>query len=168
MKTVAIIERYRSLLNLGKIPISFLSVVDSKKREYSYAKAVERIMKQQLGVQDILIRLHTQILQNRLDVDPGKVNELPVKIREKYSSIKNITEDDTSGIPMEEIQKNCVGAVGKLADEILNRKSKKEEKLSGITELFRKLYRLAAAGMIQNMPEYTIGVYRIGYKFSIS
>ena len=63
---MSLIERYRPLLNMGRIPISFLSVVDSKKREYSYAKAVERIMKQQLGVQDKLIRLHTHILRNRL------------------------------------------------------------------------------------------------------
>jgi len=165
---MSLIERYRPLLNLRKIPISFLAVVDSKKREYSYAKAVERIMNQQPGVQDKLIILHTQILRNRLGVEPGKVNELPVKIREKYSSVKDITEDDTNGIPLEEIQTNCVGAVSKLADEILNHKCGKEEKLSGITELFRKLYRLAAAGMIQNIPEYTVGVYRIGYKFSIS
>lgn len=165
---MSLIERYRPLLNLGKIPISFLSVVDSKKREYSYVKAVERIMKQQLGVQDILITLHTQILRNRLGVEPGKVSELPVKIREKYSSVKDITEDDTSGIPLEEMQTNCIGAVSRLADEILSRKCRKEEKLAGITELFRKLYRLAAAGMIQNMPEYTICVYRNGYKFSIS
>jgi hypothetical protein len=60
--------------------------------------------------------------------------------------------------------------VKKLANDIISLKCKKEEALSRITELFRKLYRLSAAGMLQNHPAYSIGVYRnrICYKFSIS
>lgn len=153
---MSLIERYRPLLDLGRIPISFLAVVDSKKREYSYVKAVEKIMRQQPGVQDKLINLHTQILKSHLGVEPGKVNELPVKIREKYSLVKDISEDDTEGIPLEKIKTDCIGTVNRLANEILNRKCRKEEKLACITELFRKLYRLAAVGMIQYMSEFTI------------
>lgn len=69
---------------------------------------------------------------------------------------------------MNEIQLDCIGTVKKLTDDIMSFKCKKEEKLSGITELFRKLYRLSAAGMLQSRSAYAIGVYRISYKFSIS
>lgn len=164
---MSLIERYRPLLELNKIKIDFLAVVDSKKREYSYTKAIERIAKQQ-SLQERLIQLHTRILLNNLGVEPGKVSELPAKIREKYSAMENITSEDTYRIPIDEMQKDCIAIVNRLIDEIISLKCKKEEKLSRVTELFRKLYRLAAAGMIQDCPTYTIGIYRIGYKFSIS
>jgi len=59
-------------------------------------------------------------------------------------------------------------AIKKLADDIITSIYKKEEKLVNITELFRKLYRLSAAGIIKNNADYSISIYRIGYKFSIS
>lgn len=164
---MSLIERYRPLLKLKKIKINFLAIVDSKKREYSYAKAIERIAKQQ-NLQERLIQIHTGILLNKLGVEPGKVSELPAKIRVKYSVVENITAEDTCRIPVDEMQKDCIAIVNRLADEILSLKCKKEEKLLHITELFRKLYRLSAAGMIQDSPAYTVGIYRIGYKFSIS
>lgn len=164
---MSLIGRYRPLLELKKIKIDFLAVVDSKKREYSYTRAIEHIAKQQ-SLQERLIQLHMQILQNQLGLEPVKVNELPAKIREKYSAVENITAEDTYRIPIDEMQKDCIFIVNRLADEILSLKCKKEEKLSRVTELFRKLYRLSAAGMIQDSPAYTIGIYRIGYKFSIS
>lgn len=167
-ETNTVIERYRPLLESDEIQIDFVAVVDSKKREYSYTKAVERIIRQQSILQEKLIRRHTQILRNDLGVEPSKVDELPAKIRAKYSEVNDISEEDTSGIPMDEIQLDCMGTVKKLADDIISFKCKKEEKLSFITELFRKLYRISAAGILQNHPAYSIGVYRISYKFSIS
>ena len=164
---MSLIERYRPLLELDKIKIDFLAVVDSKKREYSYTKAIERVTKQQ-SLQERLIQLHTKILLNKLGVEPDKVSELPAKIREKYSAVENITAEDTYRIPIDEMQKDCIVVVERLVDEIINLKCKKEEKLSMITELFRKLYRLSSAGMIQNTSIYTVSVYRISYKFSIS
>lgn len=165
---MSLIERYRPLLKSDKTQLDFIAVVDSKKREYSYSKAVERINRQQISLQEKLIQQHTLLLRDELGVEPSKIDQLPAKIREKYSKVTDVSEEDTSGIPMDEIQLDCMGTVKKLASEIISFKCTNKEKLSDITELFRKLYRLSAAGMLHNPPAYSIGVYRISYKFSIS
>ena len=109
-----------------------------------------------------------QLLQKNLGVETSKVEELPAKVRVKYSEVNDISDQDTDGIPMYELQLDCMVAIRKLADDIISHQCKKEEKLSNITELFRKLYRLSAAGIIKSNPDYSISIYRIGYKFSIS
>jgi len=165
---LTLVERYRPLLELMQVPIDFLVVTDSKKREYSYQKAIDRMLNSPAYIQEMLIQMHLKILQDNLGLELNKVKDLPVKIKAKYFAVKEVTADDLAGVPVEEIRENGLKAVKKLTEEVLSMGCDREDKLSHITELFRKLYRLTASGRLKISLPYTIHIYQIGYKYSVS
>ena len=106
-QVASLIERYRKLIELEKAKIGFLIIVDSERREESYIKALEKMQLSGIRVfkiHDKYIKLHMQILQDKLDVPFEEVHELPRKIKEKYSEIVEINTEDLDGIPVKEIQ----------------------------------------------------------------
>jgi hypothetical protein len=151
-----------------RIPIDFLIVTDSRKREYSYQKAIERMINTPAYIQEMLIRMHLRILRDNLGLEPEKIKDLPAKIKAKYFAAKEFVADDLTGIPVEELQKNGLMAVSKLTEEVLCIDCSMEERLYNITELFRKLYRLTASGKLKMSLPYSIHTYQIGYKYSVN
>lgn len=165
---LTLMERYKPLLELAQLPVDFLIVTDSKKREYSYQNAIDRVFYSTSQIQQELIRMHLKILQENLGLGPDEVRDLPQKIKDKYSVIKEITAYDLTDVPVKDIQENGMKAVKRLIEEALSLDVDNGDKLSRITALFRKLYRLTAAGGLKIVMPFTVHIYRIGYKYSVN
>ena len=168
---MSLYNKYKPILDKELIQISFLIVVDNEERELAYKKTIERYFKtpdkKVLEIHDNYIRLHMKILQEELKVSPDKTQDLPVKIKVKYSQPQELIKEDFVGIPINDIRLNGLKALEKAALEVINSYDNPEEKMEGITDFFRKIYRLYSAGKLKKGTDFDIKVYCIGYRFSL-
>lgn len=164
-------QRYKPMLDKELVKMDFLIVVDSEERQASYTKSIDRCFgthfKKPMEIHDSFIKLHMKILQETLNIPYIKIKDMPEKIKQKYSEPQELSGEDYEGIPFKEIRLHGIKALEKAAFAVIQSNPDIYSKTGSISEFFKKVYKLYAAGKLTRGTDFEMKVYRIGHKFSL-
>lgn len=168
---MSLYEKYKAMIDKGFVRIDFLIVVDNGEREAAYKEIIGKYFKSPgkkiQGIHESYIKLHLKILHSILNISPDRTQDLPERIRQRYSRPQELMAEDFEGIPVRDIQVRGIKAVEKAALDVIGSFDTAEEKLQGFTEFFRKIYKLYSAGQLTKDVAFGIEVYQIGHRFSL-
>ena len=164
-------QRYKAMLDKELVKMDFIIVVDSEERQASYIKSIDRCfkvsLKKPMEIHDSYIKLHMKILQETLNIPYAKIKDMPEKIKQKYSELQELLDEDYEGIPIKEIRLNGIKALEKAVLGIIQSSPDIYSKTGGISEFFKKIYKLYTAGKLTRGTDFEMKVYSIGHKFSL-
>lgn len=164
-------QRYKPMLDKELVKMDFLIVIDSEERQASYTKSIDRCfgisLKKPMEIHDSFIKLHMKILQETLNIPYLKIKDMPEKIKQKYSEPQELLDEDYEGIPVKEIRLNGIKALEKAALAVIQSSLDIYSKTGSISEFFKKVYKLYAAGKLTRGTDFEMKVFSIGHKFSL-
>lgn len=167
----SLINRYKPLLKLNKVDISFIVITDSEIRETLYKSAIKRIFSNNISpsnrIPGKVIEYHTQVLEKKLGFSHDALTDLNSKVRAKYNREFTLTDDELSIISVDAIKSNGIKEINKNVDKIFEDiNSTLNEKSDKIRLLFSTIYMMYSSGVIATKDELDIKTYRINHIYS--